>query len=343
MTESSRHPTPAENLNLIVPEIARTEVEVLAPGPLSLIQDNGRRGAQHLGISVGGVADRHAAGWANRLLGNKPESALLEVCLGGLKLRFCNAQYFAISGADLHFTLNGRPLKNWGTYHAPAGSILCAGMAAEGVRGYIAFAGGIEVPEICGSRATTVAEGLGGIEGRALRTGDRMFCGATPSKQRPDIGIVRRVPETFQRNYSLGENDDPLELRVVPSNQYLQFPQVEIQRFFGATYTVSAAADRMGVRMVGGSLKNLPGNMISEPVCAGAIQIPADGQPIVLMPDCQTIGGYPKLGHVYRTDLDRLAQARPGTVICFALGDRAEAQSELLLQKRFFQSTGESQ
>ena len=306
-------------------------LEIVKPGPLSLIQDGGRVGSQHLGIAVGGVADRHAAGWANRLLGNTAESALVEICLGGLALRFLSDTWFALSGADMQWTLDGRALANWQSHRAQAGALLRAGMAKQGLRAYLALHGGISVPAVCGSRATTVAEGLGGIAGRALRSGDRIACFVS------DGGALlrRQAPAQFRRHYPA-----EITLRVVPSNQFSEFSRAQTAQFFAGKYRVSAASDRMGVRLEGEPLPSPPGKLVSEPVCSGAIQVPANGLPIVLMQDCQTIGGYPKLGHVYRADLDHLAQARPGTAVTFSPGNREEAQAALLQHKVFFATGG---
>ncbi|WOX04726.1 5-oxoprolinase subunit C family protein [Microbulbifer pacificus] len=316
----------ADVAEVVGAEVADT-LSVIKAGPQMLIQDLGRRGCQHLGISVGGVADSHAAGWANRLLDNPANAALLEICLGGVALRFLRAARFALTGADLNWQLDGRALGNWQSYSAAAGAVLSGGLAVQGVRAYMALAGGIAVAPICGSLATTVAEGIGGIHGQALQSGDQLPAPVAPAT----AFMTRRTPAMFCRDYPA-----ELLLRVVPSNQHHLFGEHQLCAFFSQEYRVSPASDRMGVRLQGTALASPPQGLISEPVAAGAIQVPANGLPIVLMPDCQTIGGYPKIGHVYRVDLDRLAQARPGQRVRFLRGSRAEAQAEWLLQRRFF-------
>lgn len=309
--------------------MSRYAAQILEAGPLALLQDKGRFGAQHLGISVSGVADRHAAGWANRLLSNPDSAPLVEICLGKFRLRFADVCHFAVTGADMHWKLNDRPLNSWCTYRASAGDVLSAAYATSGLRGYLAMRGGIVAPMICGSCATSIGDGLGGLHGDGVRlqAGDRLQVSTVDADWVPD----RWVPPKFRRTYK-----GPIELRVVPSNQFAQFSAQSRHQFFDSSFEVAAESDRMGVRLKGTSLPDAPGSMISEAVGAGAIQVPANGLPIVLMPDCQTIGGYPKLGHVYRADLDRLAQARPGTSVQFSLGDRAEAQREWLFQTQFF-------
>ncbi|GAB2504645.1 5-oxoprolinase subunit C family protein [Microbulbifer agarilyticus] len=305
---------------------------ILSPGALALIQDRGRMGSQHLGIGTSGVADGHAAGWANRLLGNPSNAAVIELCLGNFRMQFESECQFAVAGAELGWRLNGMPLDNWQSYCAGTGAVLEAAIASDGLRGYLAFAGGIEAPLICGSRSTSQGDRLGGLHGngKPLAQGDSLTFG-----QYAVAGTLgcsaRAVPSQFRRTYG-----NAVTLRIVPSNQFDSFSAECKDRLFSHSYMVAPDSDRMGVRLVGDALPEPPGNLVSEAVCPGAIQVPANGQPIVLMHDCQTIGGYPKLGHVYRVDLDRLAQARPGTKVQFVLGNRAESQHEWLLQTQFF-------
>ncbi|MEX2963158.1 biotin-dependent carboxyltransferase family protein [Microbulbifer sp. TYP-18] len=297
------------------------------PGPLTLIQDCGRRGQQHLGVSVGGALDSHAAGWANRLLHNPPQAALLEICLGPFALRFPAHTCIAITGADCGWQLDGKPLDNWRAHRVGAGSLLTGSTATCGLRSYMALAGGILTPPVWGSRATTVAEKLGGLQGAPLARGDLLPYGPQQCK------TLLAAPPGYVRQYSA-----EVFLRVAASNQFTQFPPQSRRDFFSRNYRVAPESDRMGVRMSGEPLSEVPGNMTSEAVAPGAIQIPGNGLPIVLMRDCQTIGGYPKLGHVYRVDLDRLAQARPGTQVRFVLGSLTESQAELAAQLKFFGS-----
>lgn len=294
-------------------------------GPLTLIQDSGRRGQQHLGVSVGGALDTHAAGWANLLLGNEVGAALLEICLGPFAIRFRTATRIAVTGADCSWQLNGEPLQSWASHRVPAGALLQAGMARTGIRGYLAIAGGIDSPQVWNSRATTVGEALGGLNGAPLQTGDQL-----PYRGDSD-GVLRQTPVDFQRSYT-----DQLELRLVASNQFDQFAEATRDNFFSQIYQVAPDSDRMGIRLSGDPLPEVPGHLVSEAVCPGVVQVPASGQPIVLMRDCQTIGGYPKLGHVYSVDLDWLAQARPGSKVKFVPGTLTESQALLIEQRQFF-------
>ena len=308
-------------------------LDVLHPGALSMIQDAGRHGSQHLGIGVSGAADRHAAGWANRLLGNADRAPVIEVCLGNFRVQFVRACHFSLAGADMGWKLDGVPLCNWSSHRAPAGAVLESGFAAQGLRAYLAFPDGLSVPDVCGSSATHMGDGLGGLHGngQSLRAKDRLQIRSAGAGARAG----RCVPVKFRRSY-----EDSLQLRVVPSNQFSQFSAEARAHFFATRFRVAPESDRMGVRLEGQAMPKTPENLISEAVCPGAVQVPVSGLPIVLMPDCQTIGGYPKLGHVYRVDLDRLAQARPGVSIQFVPGDRAQAQQELILQRQFFNRGG---
>nr|WP_081475738.1 biotin-dependent carboxyltransferase family protein [Microbulbifer agarilyticus] len=314
--------------------LRRCLATILNPGALALIQDRGRFGYQHLGIGASGVADSHGAGWANRLLGNSSGDAVIELCLGNFRMQFKSEGRFAIAGADLGWRLDGERLENWCSYRARAGAKLEASIATDGLRGYLGFSGGVDAPLICGSRATSQGDGLGGLKGNGepLAKGDVLTFGCPMNSGIHDAS-VRAVPSQFRRTYGTA-----VTLRVVPSNQFNAFSADCVHQLLNTSYTVAPDSDRMGVRLAGSALPEPPGNLISEPVSPGAIQVPANGQPIVLMQDCQTIGGYPKLGHVYRVDLDRLAQARPGAQVRFVMGNRAESQHEWLLQSQFFSS-----
>ncbi|WP_237060624.1 biotin-dependent carboxyltransferase family protein [Microbulbifer sediminum] len=295
-------------------------------GPMSLVQDLGRTGQRHLGVSSGGSLDRHAAGWANRLLRNSPRDALLEVAMGSFALRFSHATTFALAGAECNWRLDGRPVANWAAHRADRGSLLEAEVARSGVRSYVALGGGILTEPVWGSRATTVGERIGGIDGRPLKSGDRL-----PYEPEAET-LLAGAPREYIRQYG-----GQISLRLVPSNQFGLFASAHQQTLLAQTYRVSPHSDRMGVRLSGAPMTGVPGNLVSEAVAPGAVQVPSDGQPIVLMADCQTIGGYPKIGHVYSVDLDLLAQARPGDTVTFSIGTLDAAQEALRQQRAFFE------
>ncbi|MGS2723106.1 5-oxoprolinase subunit C family protein [Porticoccus sp. GXU_MW_L64] len=295
-----------------------------------MVQDAGRLGSQHLGVGVGGPMDAHAFAWGNRLLGNAPDAAQIELCFGNFHARFEAATWIALSGADLDWRLDGKPLVPWASYRVQPGSELRAGMASAGVRGYLAVADGWQLPLVFGSCATVIGDRLGGLtEGRPLQAGDRLACNNSDSRSAAFGG--HRVPQKFIPDFGAA-----ITLRVVPGNQFEQFSTPCRQQFFAQEYQLSNRCDRMGCRMDGEPMADVPASMVSEAVPLGAIQVPSDGLPIVLLNDRQTIGGYPKLGSVYQVDLPRLAQCRPGDKVNFVEGSLQQAQAGLREFKRFF-------
>ncbi|MCV6604356.1 MAG: biotin-dependent carboxyltransferase family protein, partial [Porticoccaceae bacterium] len=254
---------------------------------LATVQDRGRIGSQPLGVATGGPLDGHAFAWGNRLLGNSPNAAQVEICFGNFHARFQSATWIALTGADLGWQLDGRAIAPWRSYPVRPGSELKAGFASAGVRSYLAVAGGWQLPQVFGSCATVTGDRLGGLaDGRPLQAGDILE--SVDSAISPTGFAGCRVPRKFIPDY-----DSAIELRVLPGNQFAQFSVKCRQRFFGQHYQVSNRCDRMGCRMEGEPMTAVPGSMVSEAVPLGAIQVPGDGLPIVLLNDRQTIGGYP--------------------------------------------------
>lgn len=302
-------------------------LKILDGGFQALVQDGGRYGSQGLGITTGGPMDCHGFAWANRLLANESTAPVIEICFGNFSARFDANTWFSLTGANLHWRLNGQPIRPWQSYSVQAGDLISCGAVTHGLRGYMAVQGGFQVCNILGSCAAVTGDQLGGLHnGETLKKGDTLAYQASLN------GHIRRTPKQFIPNYS-GE----AVLRVAPTNQFELFSQRAVHQFFSTIYSVSNRIDRMGCHLEGSRLSDLPGNMISEAVPLGAIQVPSDGQPIVLLQDRQTIGGYPKLGNVYAVDLNSLAQLKPGDKVEFQLGDLAEAQYELSVFRQFFQ------
>lgn len=301
--------------------------EVIKPGFLTLIQDYGRRGRQHLGMTTGGPMDEHAFLWANHLLGNGFNAAALEITVGQLQLRATAATQFAIAGADLDARLNDRPIEPWRSYRIGAGDRLSFGGPKTGLRAYLAVSGGFRVPAHYGSCATVMREGSGGPDrtGRKLAAGDRLPFAPTPPQ------MTMRVPQTFIPDYSA-----PLCLRVLEGYQHAFFEASELAKFYCSEYRVSQQIDRMGYRLSGPPVASQLDGIISEGISFGAIQLPKDGQPIVLLRDRQTIGGYPKLGCVASLDAGQLSQRAPGAPVRFRRADFSEVEAERLLFDRFF-------
>lgn len=306
-------------------------LEVLAPGPLTLVQDLGRFGYQHLGLSPGGAADEHAFLWGNRLLGNPYKAPALEICLGGLVLQAQHPTRIALTGADLQAQLNDKPLQPWRTHQLHAGDRLQFGYPGSGVRGYLAVQGGFQIRPVLGSVATVMREKMGGLDGqgRALQAGDCLPCRALTDREAGQraMGVLAEFIPDYHR---------PLSLGLVAGQQHHAFTGRDLARVHHHTWRLSSRSDRMGVRLEGPRLRpSIPG-ILSEGIPFGAVQVPPDGQPIVLLKDRQTIGGYPKLGTLHPLDAFALAQRPPDTPVRFHPMPLEEAQHRMRRFYRFF-------
>ncbi|MEI8595287.1 biotin-dependent carboxyltransferase family protein [Photobacterium sp. Hal280] len=286
-------------------------LEVIRPGTLTLVQDAGRLGVASHGLSQGGAADMHAYCWANYLLGNPMGCAQLEITLGQASFKAHADIECALTGAEMQASLDGEPVYTWKTFMMRKGQTLQLGYARSGLRAYLAVQGGIHTPSVLGSRSTVVRNQIGGVEGRPLQTGDKLPIQASLVRFSP-----RYVPPRFIPDY-----DKPIELHLLASSQWDYFSPEARNQFFDNHYHVKPESDRMGCRLEGNAILGGPSGIVSEGIALGAVQIPPNGQPIVLLNDRQTLGGYPKLGCVARIDLPRLAQARPGKDIRFIRGD----------------------
>lgn len=296
--------------------MSASDIEVLAPGPLSHVQDLGRDGWRHLGIARGGALDPGCAALANALVGNDDEAAVLEFTLQGPSLRLPRPLRIAVMGAACDVRFEGQALPQARPIDLPAGDLRLGGMR-DGVYAWLAVQGGFDLPRVLGSRATDLRGGFGGLDGRALRAGDRLPLGP---HTRIDA-TTPRVPRWWIDPYCEHEPQAPIRYRAS------QAPTVrEAARQLGEqVWRVHPASNRQGLRLSGAALADAAGSGLSEPVAPGTIQLPPDGQPIVLLADAQTVGGYPRLGHVIAADLPRLAQAGPNAGLRFRACDAAEA------------------
>lgn len=286
-----------------------TGIIVRTAGPLTTIQDLGRFGSQALGVPPSGAADRDALEIANLLVGNDRGAACLECTLRGPELECAGPAILSVCGADMAPAINGKSVPMWTTLFADSGDVLSLGTAVAGLRGYIAFAGGLDVPEVLGSRSTYVRAGFGGFEGRALRDGDRLRLGRFSGDKPAPCG----VPEAERPVYA-----DTVVVRAIPSHEIGRFEPESVARFFEETYTVSLKSDRMGCRLEGPPLAHTRGaDIISSGVQTGTVQVPGDGMPIVLLADRQTTGGYTRIAQVIQADLPLLGQVRPGGRVRF--------------------------
>ena len=264
---------------------------MIHPGALTTVQDAGRPGYESSGVSPGGAVDLQALRVANLLVGNNEDAAVLEICIRGPVLKFHAETVVALVGAT------GRPQR------VAAGETLDFSKPTSGIRACLAVAGGMRVPEILGSMATDLRAGFGGFHGRALRAGDRL-----------NFGEAGPAPRNGDWHVGQLEGNSRIELRFLPGVQQHWFSETARRRFRGEAYQLTPRSDRMGARLAGAELKLAePREMISQPVACGSVQVPPDGQPIILLAERQTIGGYPQIGHVISVDLPKLARAWPGT------------------------------
>jgi len=296
--------------------------EVLDPGMLTQVQDMGRLGYQHIGVTTGGPMDEHAFLWANRLLNNPLNAPQLEITFGRLSLLAHSDTSIALTGADLGARLNDRPIAPWQTYEIKQGDRLSFSMPVVGLRAYLAVSGGLDVPARLGSAATVSREQLGGLDG----TGAKLAKGDRIPLAPPSAVAKASVPYSEIPDYR-----KPLRVGVIPGYQYGHFPRSARARFFTSEYQVSQNIDRMGYRLSGEAIHGDLDGIISEGIAYGAIQIPTDGQPIVLMKDRQTIGGYPKIGSLSALGAGQLAQRAPGASVSFYLTDVAEAEARRMI------------
>ena len=298
-------------------------------GLLTTVQDLGRAGYQRYGMPVCGAMDRYALELGNILVGNLRGEAALEATVLGPTVLFEAAEIFAVTGGDFGPVLNGAPIESHRAYLAKAGDALSLPMARTGARAYIALAGGLDLPEVMGSRSTFLKGGIGGLGGRAVADGDRMGLRA-PVDHLPDL-CDRAVPKELLLPYG-----DRVEVRFTYGPQAELFSETGKRTFTHSEYAVSDRSDRMGFRLAGPPVASIPGhdgNIISDGVCFGAIQI-TDGQPIVMMADRQTTGGYPKLGCVIAADLPLLAQVKAGDRVRFRPVSVAAAQAVYRRQRQ---------
>jgi allophanate hydrolase len=294
-------------------------LKVLSPGMLSLIQDYGRFGVAHHGLSVGGPADLHAYCWANRLLGNSMNTPTLEITLGHVALQALSDVTLSLTGANTAATIDDLPIDNWRSFLLRQGQTLKLGYAKSGFRAYLAIAGGFDMPKSFGSVATVMRNNLGGLAerpGSALQKGDILVTTNQVTDSKQAQSKYNWVPRCFIPKYS-----NELSLAVIESYQAKQFNNRAKQIFYAKPYQISDQFDRMGIRLKGAPVECGMSGIISEGVAFGAIQFPSNGQPIILLNDRQTLGGYPKIGCVSKMSLMKLAQARPGSLLNFYRGD----------------------
>ena len=273
---------------------------VIRPGLLTTVQDLGRWGHQHRGVPVSGAMDTTSHRLANLLVGNPESAATLEVTVTGVELVFDAPTVFAVAGAEFELLLDDVPVAMNHTYAAGAKQTLRFGSRLAGARAYLAFAGGVDVPEVLGSRSTHVASGMGGLAGRALRPGDRFAVGVSPEPQ----------PKLSRRTNGLTPlPNEGVRVRVLEGPDTDVFGESEMARLYSTRYRVTSESNRMGYRLDGHRLaRSNPDDPLSSAIPNGSVQVPTSGEPIVLLADRQTVGGYPRIVTVISADLPVVGQ-----------------------------------
>ena len=299
-------------------------VEVISPGLLTTVQDLGRRGFQRFGIPVCGGLDPVSLRIANILVGNREGAAGLEITVLGPTLKFTSDSVIAVVGAELMPEVDGRPLPMWEGVAVESGSVLNLGNASDGLRAYLAVAGGIDVPQVMNSRSTDIKGAFGGFEGRAVQAGDSLPIGdCAETGDWSGTGL----PDGISRQPTYGQHFD---IRVVLGPQNAEFTKAGIDLMLGSEFTVSMDSDRMGCRLEGPAIEHKRGpDVVSDGSALGSVQVPGSGQPIILLADRGTTGGYTKAATVIGPDIGMLAQAMPGATVRFVSVSVEEAHEIL--------------
>lgn len=309
------------------------KVKIIQPGLLTCVQDLGRYGYQQYGMPVAGAMDTYSMRLANYLVGNESGEACLEATIIGPELEFLCPGTIGICGGLAEVRLNGGLVEMYASLNVEKGDHLSFKPMQKGARLYISFAGGIDVPEIMESKSTYLRGGLGGFKGRGLQTGDEFSFKGNKNRM-----VRRNIPEPF-RVYAATSN----ELRIIAGAEVQRFDFDSVVRFMTSNYMISAQSDRMGYRLTGPKLEHQGGpDILSAGISSGAIQVPGHGEPILMLADHQTVGGYTKIGNVISADLPILGQCKPGDKLYFREVQLDEAhkilkEKENMLKKLFEQ------
>ena len=296
-------------------------IRIISAGLFTTVQDRGRLGHMRVGMTPAGAMDERSYEIANLLVGNEGGEAALEATAVPPQVEFTSSAVFAVTGGDFRPTLNGREIPMYSACRAMPGDRLTFGGRRTGCRVYIAFQGGLDVPQVMGSRSTDIKAGIGGLQGRKLAAGDEIAF--LPCSGAFDGTSV--LPEDFSGGEKI--------LRVIVGPQDDRFTREGMETFLTTAYTVTARSDRMGCRLEGRAIETVSGSdIITDGICMGAVQVPADGKPIVMMADRQPTGGYVKIANIISVDLPRAAQLMPGDAVQFRRVS-VEAAQQLLLEQ----------
>ena len=322
-------------------------VHILKPGMMSSLQDRGRYGHQHLGVSPSGAMDERAHRLAHLLAGNSAaqDLASLEITLQGPSLRFDEPALFVLTGADMNATLDGQPVAVLRPTLARAGQTLTlqAAKPNHGARTYLSIYGGFQVESLLGSQSTHMRVGLGGFEGRALKKGDQMQLTQPLPDDETALNRLQAELDELRIYMPAALALAPRERVRVILDQADLFTDESLALFQSQSYRISPASERMGYRLEGQPLqRKTPKELLSAPTCFGTIQVPNDGQPIVLMADRQTTGGYPRIGQLASVDLAQIAQRLPGQNLGFDVVTLEQAHALAARQEQAFTRLNDS-
>jgi biotin-dependent carboxylase-like uncharacterized protein len=287
------------------------------------IQDIGRFSYSHIGVTNSGVMDEYAYFVANKLLKNSLDTNILEIGCSNVVFKVNTNTTISITGAFCNFFINDKPKELWQSYEVEKNDILKIGKIINGNWVYLAVSCGFNIEKEFGSNSTTIKENLGGLDGNRLQKGDILFFNKT-----------EKLTKTFLKKEFIPKYENELALRVILSYQHKSFPKDQIEKFFSNDYFVTKDFNRMAFKLQGNKINCNIDGIISEAIAFGSIQIPKDGQPIVLLKERQTIGGYPKIGTVLNIDCFKLAQAKIGTKIKF----QKISYKEALLKSKIYYS-----
>lgn len=316
-----------------------TALLIHEPGMLTTIQDMGRIGSQKYGVIASGSMDTWASRMANLLVENSETEAVLEMTFLGPKIEFTENTLIAVTGGNMNPNMDGRPFPMNRPVYLRKRAILEFGFAAEGCRTYLAVQGGLNVPFVMGSKSTYLRAQLGGYQGRSLKAGDKLPL--SPAKPTVLSSFAEKnLTESFWAPaWSIGktrlpQNGETIEIRVTPGPQIDWFTSEAIEKFLSTPFEITQESDRMGYRLSGSILeKSRTEDMISEAIGFGSIQVPPDGNPILLLADRQTTGGYPKIAQIIQSDLPLIAQLSPGFSITFRMISFNEAESSIVMKE----------
>ena len=300
-------------------------ITVLNPGLLTSIQDLGRVGFQKYGVIVSGAMDSYSLRLANILVGNREGEAVLEITMAGPSLMIQKGIVFAITGADISPTIDEEVVPMWRPIYLNKDSILKFSVCKSGCRAYLAFAGGFKIPLTMESKSTYIRAGIGGYKGRSLKKDDIL---ELEKPEKKSVHIINKLSKQLSPNKFISpnwcvremenKNCDVTAIRVIRERQFENFTEQSINDFFHSVFNISMKSDRMGYRLNGVKLKlKKPVEMISEAVYFGTIQVPPDGNPIILLADRQTTGGYPKIAQIVSVDIQKIVQLKPNEKIMF--------------------------